>query len=53
MLEIRLHMKSKNATLSDNAVIAVSNIGSANHSAFRNAYNDRTSNVMDGAFKFS
>lgn len=41
------------ATLSENAVIAVSGITSGTHSGFKTAYNARTTNILDGAYKFS
>lgn len=41
------------ATLSENAVIAVSGITSATHAGFKTAYNARTSNILGGAYKFT
>lgn len=41
------------ATLSENAVIAVSGITSATHAGFKTAYNTRTSNILGGAYKFT
>ena len=41
------------ASLSENAVIAVSGITSATHAGFKTAYNARTSNILGGAYKFT
>lgn len=41
------------ATLSENAVIAISGITSGTHAGFKTAYNARTSNILGGAYKFT
>lgn len=41
------------ASLSENAVIAISGITAGTHAGFKSAYNARTSNILDGAYKFT